>query len=313
MFNMLYRFHFFIIQNKKIDAIYLKIINRVCNLILPIYFKLSILNKSFYLPKNNLRLNRNLIIVSLTSFPARINKVWLTIETILRQKEKPDIILLWLYKGEFNGKESLPNSLLRLEKRGLEIRFCDENLMPHKKYFYTMKEFPDASVITLDDDMFYPLDLVEKLLKYNKLYPKSIICPITRKISIDGNNIKPYKNWAKMYENSEPSFQIHTMGGGGTLFPPNSLHPEVFDLAKLKDFAIKADDLWLKIMSLRHCTQVVSIAGEYPRYFMAIRIANNLKLMDSNIHDGQNDLIFQKLINHYQIKDMLINSMVEND
>ena len=96
------------------------------------------------------------------------------------------------------------------------------------------------------------------------------------------------------------------MGGGGTFFPPGSLHPNVFDLNKLKELALKADDLWLKVMSLMQGTRVVSIAGEYPRYFLTVRIKNNVRLMDANIHEGQNDFIFRNLLKHYDVKHLLI-------
>lgn len=41
------------------------------------------------------------IIVSLTTFPARISTVWITIETIFRQEVMPDRIVLWLAKEQF--------------------------------------------------------------------------------------------------------------------------------------------------------------------------------------------------------------------
>ena len=61
------------------------------------------------------------IIVSLTSFPERINTVWLTIVTLLSQTLKPKKVLLWLAKSQFEGIE-LPDNLKRLEKYGLEIK-----------------------------------------------------------------------------------------------------------------------------------------------------------------------------------------------
>mgnify|MGYP000808865909 FL=1 len=95
------------------------------------------------------------IIVSLTSFPKRIDTLWITVETLLRQSMKPDEIILWLAEEQFNGIDSLPKALLEQQKRGLTIRFCDD-LRSHKKYYYTMQEYPRDIVILVDDDMFYP-------------------------------------------------------------------------------------------------------------------------------------------------------------
>ena len=95
------------------------------------------------------------LIVSLTSFPARIELVWMTIASLMNQTMKPKKIILWLSEEQFQTEESIPQTLLALRKRGLEIRFC-EDIKPHKKYFHTMQEYPDDIVVTVDDDIFYP-------------------------------------------------------------------------------------------------------------------------------------------------------------
>ncbi len=273
---------------------------RIANLLLPYYFFCT---KGF--AKNSLNTTRSsnneITIVSLTTFPSRIDKVWLVIETLLRQKQKPDKIILWLYKGEFNGKKSLPNTLHSLEKRGLEIRFCDENLMPHKKYYYTILEFPEANVITIDDDIFYPPDLLFKLMKFHKNYPQAILCPITRKIEIKNNKIEGYQRWKYTSNNSLPSFTNLMIGVGGVFYPSNSLHSDILNVSSLKRMALRTDDLWLKIMSLKKQTKVVSLAGEYNRFYIPVLHDNDKRLMDSNIGEGQNDLIFNQLMEYYQI------------
>ena len=191
--------------------------------------------------------------------------------------------------------------MLRLEKRGLEIEFCEENLMPHKKYYYAMHKYPEASVIIIDDDMLYPTDLISKLKYYSKLYPNTIVCPIAIKIDVTNGEIHPYRNWDYINYNTRPGFPYLMIGAGSVYYPPRALHNEVFNQPALKEMALSADDLWLKIMSVKNNTRVVCIAGEYKRFFIPIRIKNNINLMDINIAGGQNDVIFTKLIDHYQI------------
>jgi hypothetical protein len=245
--------------------------------------------------------NRNLI-VSLTSFPGRIEKVWLAIESIMDQSLKPDQIILWLAKEEFDGKKSLPKNLTRLEKRGLEIRFCEDNLMPHKKYFYAMQQYPESIVITIDDDMIYSPFLVEKLVENNKKYPKAICCSILREIEFDDqNNPLPYREWSYVRENKKPDFKYHVMGGGGTLFPPKSIHDEAFNVKNLKKMALRTDDLWLKIMSLKNGAKVMSIAGEFDRFFVPLIFKEMNRLADDNISQNINDRNLQALYRHYGI------------
>src|SRR5690554_3540856 len=64
----------------------------VANFLLPLYFKLV----NFFFPKMHVLNSKDEIglIVSFTSFPARIDNVWLVVESILRQSVKPDKIIL---------------------------------------------------------------------------------------------------------------------------------------------------------------------------------------------------------------------------
>jgi hypothetical protein len=266
---------------------------------MPLYFNLTSKRK-----KNRLKVktSANKFIVSLTTFPKRIDKVWLVIESILRQEEKPDKIILWLYKEEFNGIESLPKKLLKLRKRGLEIRFCDENLKPHKKYYYAIKEYPDSNLIIIDDDFIYPPNLLKNLINSHEKYPKAIICSMSREIIIKEGVILPYIKWKRVGRNTKPLFRNSILGGGGTLFPPNSLNSKVLDLNEMEKLSFEADDLWLKIMSLKQNTKVVSLEGEYKRPFFKVNIRDNITLADSNLREGNNDIIFQKLINFYNIQ-----------
>ena len=299
MLSLIYKIYFIKFRHQLLDQYFYRIIVRLTNYLLPIYFRMT-----GWLVKNlnrNNKSSRKPVIVSLTSFPARINKVWLTIETILRQMEKPDKVLLWLYKAEFKNKKALPRNLLRLTYRGLEIRFCDENLRSHLKYYYTMLSYPDANIIVIDDDMLYPPDLIKKLKIFNVKYPEGIICPISMKIEVSNSVIKPYIDWEYVTSNTLPGFSTLLMGCGSTFYPPGSLDKEVFNKQALKEMALSADDLWLQIMSIKNNTRVVCIGGEYKRFFIPIIIKNNCNLMEINILGGQNDVILNRLINYYQI------------
>ena len=48
--------------------------------------------------------HNNEIIVSLTSYPKRINKIKQTLDSIFNQTIQPDKILLWLSNSEFENK-----------------------------------------------------------------------------------------------------------------------------------------------------------------------------------------------------------------
>jgi len=298
MYNLFYRIYFFRFKNNKIDSIFNRFIIRLINLIIPFLFTLNPVKSKLNFKSSD---SSPKIIVSLTSFPVRIHKVWLVIETLLMQRTQPDKILLWLFKGEFNGRESLPEKLLNLEKRGLEIRFCDENLMPHKKYFFTMTEYPGADVITVDDDILYPDNFISKLLEYHNNFPDEIITTIGRKIKIIDNKIFPYKEWEIIRSDSSHSFQVIPIGAGGVYYPRGSLHADCFDIEKIKSYALMNSDLWLKIMSLRAETRVVCIAENYSKFFIPVIYRDNKTLMERNINNGRKDKVYKRLIDLYNI------------
>lgn len=103
------------------------------------------------------------LIVSLTSFPPRIKTVHKTIETLQDQTYQADRIILWLAEEEFPEKEKeLPRELLALRDKGLEIRWCN-NIYSYKKLVPTIKLYPNAIIVTADDDLYYSNEWLKRL------------------------------------------------------------------------------------------------------------------------------------------------------
>ena len=108
-----------------------------------------------FFKKPNLNNINNTIIISLTTFPDRIDKTWLVVESLLNQTYKPSKIVLTLSLKQFSGVEALPKKLIEQQKRGLEILWTDDDIRSHKKYYYVMKKYPKHIVVTVDDDFLY--------------------------------------------------------------------------------------------------------------------------------------------------------------
>lgn len=227
------------------------------------------------------------ITVSLTSYPKRIDTVWLTIETLLRQTVKPDRIILWLATDQFDGMESLPENLLRLRARGLTIRFCDE-LRSHKKYFYVMQEYPEDIVILADDDMFYPYDTIKKLTSMHKKYPTDI-CTMTAQVITPSFDSLP-SDWRNptIDEKFVHSDEIQIFTGSGSLYPPHAISDEAFHTEKIKEICPYADDLWLTFMAKRNNTR---ITASYPWRAFPVTVygTSEESLWQVNAVGGNND------------------------
>lgn len=192
------------------------------------------------------------IIVSLTSFPARIKEVYKTINTLLNQTLKPDRLILWLAKEQFVEVE-LPENLLKLKEYGLEIRWCDD-LKSYKKLIPALKAFPNDIIVTADDDLYYQKDWLESLYSAYLNNPKNIY---TRRACF----IKKEKNYFAVtphYANNhhKPSYSNQLMGGAGTLYPPNSLYKDIFDEEKIKNLIPTYDDIYFWAMALLNGTKI---------------------------------------------------------
>ena len=136
------------------------------------------------------------VIVSLTSFPARINTVWRVVECMKRQSYKPQKILLWLSKVQFADARSLPKSLTERQDDTFELKMVDGDLRSHKKYYYAFNEYKNSAVILIDDDIYYPTDMIEKMMTAHCLNPKAVVCRYGYNMCYDQyGRIKPYRNW----------------------------------------------------------------------------------------------------------------------
>ena len=239
------------------------------------------------------------IIVSLTTYPKRIPTIWLTIETLLRQTVKPDEIVLWLANEQFErGLSDLPESLLRLQERGLTIRFCDD-LRSHKKYYFALQEYPNDLIVLADDDMFYPKDTIAKLLNMHRQYPRDICC-ITAQVIEPGFTAMP-SQWRnpKLDENNlQHSDRIQAFTGSGTLIPPSALPAETFDAERIKSLCFHADDLWIAFMAHRAGTRVTTLKKWRP-FPVCIYGTAEGSLYYINGEGKQNDVQWKNLLDHY--------------
>ena len=277
----------------------------------PIYFKIGKLIVNLLYPLTQLH-NTNIgidpqgtAIVSLTSFPKRIHTVWVTIASLMNQTVKPKKIILWLSKEQFFNKK-IPKSLEKLKKRGLEINFCDD-IRPHKKYFYTMKEFPNDVVITADDDIFYPENHIETLLLESEKYPNCVVCRWSHEILLDKyGRFIPYNNWPNESKR-EPSFALLPVGCNGVLYPARALSGEVFNKDRLIELALYTDDLWLKCMELLNNTKAVN-CDETPIIFFNNIFSqyNGLWKYNAKTGENRNDEVWCSLMREYPMAEAVL-------
>lgn len=170
-----------------------KIFSIIGKYILPVLFKIaSAQNKNYRTGINN-----SSIIISFTSYPARINNVWLVLECMFRQTILPDKIILYLSEEQYPTIDFVPPNIKRYICQLFEIRIIKGDYKSHKKYYYTQHDFPNKSIITIDDDIIYPTYLVERLSKMAEKYTYAIPAMYCHRIYWNENGcVQPYSKWA---------------------------------------------------------------------------------------------------------------------
>lgn len=116
----------------------------------------------------------NDLVVSLTSFPPRIGKARLVIQSLLNQSVQPRQIVLYLSLQEFPDR-SVPRPLAALTGRRFEIRYVQENSRSYKKLLPALVDFPQATIVTFDDDRIYANDCLARLWAASRATPNTII------------------------------------------------------------------------------------------------------------------------------------------
>jgi hypothetical protein len=218
-------------------------------------------------------------VVSLTSYGNRINSAHLTVESIGLGKSLPSRIILWL-DDKFLFL-NLPHPLSRLQHRGLEIYLTD-NWGPHTKYYPYLEscERFSAPLVTADDDILYPRDWLDGLIRANEQWGEAINCYRARVITLGAGRLAPYEDW-HMCTSTDTSVRNFATGVSGVIYPP-------LFLAKLKQAGRgfekccpKADDVWLHAQALRGGFQVRQISKE-ARHFPMTPGTQVMALQDSN-------------------------------
>lgn len=137
-------------------------------------FKIYLINFFILNYKISLKLNNyDKVYITLTSWKGRINKIHKTLDILLNNSVKPKKLILNLSIEEFpNKKNDLPKNILKLLKKysNFEIFWVKKDNNVFKKLIPTINRIKNDLIITVDDDVLYPKNLIEKMLNcYNKL------------------------------------------------------------------------------------------------------------------------------------------------
>ncbi len=243
------------------------------------------------------------LIVSLTSYPPRINSVHLVVESLFKQTMQPDEIILYLSQEEFHETEdNLPDTLRELVgKRGFRIEWVEGNLKSHKKYYYALQQHKEDTVITVDDDTVYAESMISDLVNECQRFPYAISARRVRIVLKQENRLEYYRKWDGNLDEyvDIPRMDICAIGVGGVCYPPGTGSEKWFRKENMISVAENQDDLWLKYNEiLDHIPVVYALPTQKD---IPMGNAKENSLFCSNINGG-NDCCASALLERMKIE-----------
>ncbi len=219
------------------------------------------------------------LVITLTSYPARISTIPETLISLLDQNLKPEKVVLWLAKEQFpNGENDLSPKILKLKDFGLEIKWC-RDLKSYKKLIPALETEPEKIYVTADDDIYYPKNWLKSLYEDYVKDKDSIFCHRIHKITLEQNGeIKPYKQWEKCLKKGQEKEEdiLFFTTGGGVLFPPNCFYKDVLDEDLFQKLCPLADDIWFWMMIVLNKKKIKIVKNN------VYRIKNNGNTQEEN-------------------------------
>lgn len=290
-------------MNRTIILIKLFILSIIAELI-KLYYKITFFRFAKKLNKKEDRRKKK-VIISLTSYGRRVSATApYTLCSLLRQSYVPDDIVLWLDTDNWN-ENNLPSSIISLQKKGITVRFC-KDLKSYKKFVPAMQEYPEALIVTCDDDIYYRSNMVDRLIEEYDKDSNRIYAHRAHLITFDNDGeLNKYNEWQEEISGFAGNLVFPT-SGGGTLYSKDLLYKDCCNEDLFMKLSPKADDVWLYFMGILKGTENYVLPWKRYIYipldvfYQTFHSGSNLS--SDNCKESMNDVQFKQVMNYYNIK-----------
>lgn len=240
------------------------------------------------------------IIISLTTHGRRLSDAWLAIESVMQGTVLPHRIILWI--DEKRKQEPLPILIQNQQRRGLEVCYT-QDLGPYTKLIPALQEYPDATIVTIDDDILYPADMLEGLINASVRHPQAICANRVVEMTTDKKgNVAPLRSWlqTKNFDQACDNFFFEAVAG--VLYPAHSLFAETTNRDLFMQLTPTADDIWFNAMARKQQTPIVAVNehNELPYLWVNESMQSDaLHIQNNNPQKPLNDLQFQSVWSYF--------------
>lgn len=224
----------------------------------------------------------------MTSFPAAIAYATRAVQSILDGSVLPDKVVLYLTFDQFRDT-GIPQELLQLAERHpvFEIRNYDRDIRSYRKLIPALLDFPEAVIVTTDDDVIYHRHMLRDLLRWHEQLPAVVLAHRAKRIRPD----KPYRQWPKyrwyhfLCRKIRAGFGNIQTGVGGVLYPPHALKPEMLDAELFTQIAPTTDDIWFWAAAVAQGTPVMPVPFGHNKPY-DLRKPSGISLKTDNFKAG---------------------------
>ena len=193
-------------------------------------------------------MNKDTVIISMTTWPPRLSSVEPAYRSILRQITPHMNVhpVLVLARDEFQ-KDNLPEPIKNLAASGVELIWSD-NLRSHKKLMPTLEKYPDNAVLVVDDDIEMSGGWLQTFLSDHEAYPNDIIYGQSMEVLYVNRSgrIKVYGHTQPFPNSGKPTLlDKPASGAAGTLFPSRTFtDARFFDMQLAMTLSPTCDESW---------------------------------------------------------------------
>lgn len=243
-------------------------------------------------------------ILSVATYAPRFSSISKVFRALSEQDVHPIETHVWIPRKDApNGLASLPHEALSaFFEWGVSVHWVDDDLGPHNKYFWIMRDRPAYPVVTIDDDAILPQGLFKTLWDVHERFPDCVVATRTHKmmLSDEGGQCKilPYREWDQEQDACvlSPSFDLFPTGLGGVLYPAGIMPPYCFDADAIKRTCLFGDDIWLKAMELSAGVRVVDCGCGFVQDLVAD--SQECALFHENQERERNDEYLEKIFQY---------------
>ncbi len=202
------------------------------------------------------------VVVSMTSFPAAVPYAKQAILSLLKGSVLPDKLILYLTFAQFPDARP-PEDLTALSRKNpiFEVRDYPRDIRSYRKLIPALRDFPEAIIVTVDDDVAYHRHLLRDLLTLHARVPDAVLAHRAKRIRPD----KPYRKWRKyrwyhfLFRRVYRRYDTLPTGAAGVLYPPHCLKEEMLDEDLFTAIAPTTDDIWFWAAATANNVPVVPV------------------------------------------------------